>query len=357
MTVAAKRFKILDTETNIGVMPMKSGLSSDLYNVSENALKTSSESLESMIASASQQAVSQSDVLKDALKSPTDAISSVLDTVTRFAQGGFGNLVDLKSMLPAGLEQFGSLLGDGRPEYSKILNSVMKNCQTRGLGYGVPGRRYRPTMDCGAGRMGGGRSGSGVSCNSSTFSNLLNKMSGGKYDNKYKDKNSMLQRLMSLSGQGYNMNMCGVFGTIADGMDIDVLSRGAGGLMSIFGKAGNTNAVLDLFGQTTALGLFPKATSPGLMTDFLSNFTLPLNVGESGLGNLGTRVFESLDGFDPSWNHNDEGGLSIGVAGKSTDDLWSVVSNRLSNRSFDETMYDVAPSSDEDFTLAAFSFI
>lgn len=347
--ISAQRFKVLDKETNVGVANFTSGLDSSILNSAQNALQAVSPSLDSLIESSIQKGLQELEQTKDAFK-----VDDILSGVTRAAKDIGGRVSDLLSLPESKLNELMSDIADGNPQITKSLMGIMKSCSARGMGQGLPGKPYDPSINCGAGKIGVGTSGSAASCNASSYGNLLNKLTGGSYSSIFSDLNKQLKKVMSLAGYGYNLGMCGVFGALTSGMSNDVLSRASGGLLSVMGKAGNTNAVLDI--AASSVGLVPLLSNPTAIEGFLGNYKKPSNVKESMLPNLADRTLAGLELIDEHWAVSGyDAGISIAKTAGRTADLKQTFSSKLTNKSFGSSSLDIAASDDMDFMFASYA--
>lgn len=348
--IKSKRFDFLDKETNVAVSAFTSDLDSGILNSVENELTSVSETVESLFDSA----VQSGKELFDSFDT-----EDIFGSVTRVAKDVAGSVIDLASLPTDAVDGFFGDLGGNDSAIGKALKNIMRQCSNRGMGYGIPGRPFDPSINCGAGNISLGRGGyggygsSGGSCNASSFGNLLSKLSGGKYGGAFNDYNKALQALMSLGGYGYNLGMCGVFGALSQGLPNNVLSRGAGGLLTLMASAGNTNAVLDI--AKSAVGLTPLATNPSGIQLFLKNYQKPSNVRESGLMNLADRTLAGLELLSDQWDKSDYDDIpSLGEAPGFSRDLAETFKAKLSDHAFDDDHLGVPPSSDDVFVQSAY---
>lgn len=349
MAIPAQRFQYLDRETSLPSKQFNSGLDSSILNTSMNSEPPTVESLQSLIDSAIQSANNEADKAADSFK-----IDDALAGITRTTKDLAGSLLNLNALTDSKL---GEYLSDIIPDAnaSRGIKGMIQKCRTNGSGYGIPGRPYDASMNCGAGKfsLGSGGYGSSNSCNASSYSNLLNKLSGGAYNAEVNDFNKLLKALMSLAGMGYNMDMCGVFSSLSGGLPNDVLSKAGGGLLGIMGQAGKTNAILDI--ASASAGLTPLLHNPNAVETFLGNYTLPRNIKESMYSNMADRTTAGLELLDESWNKSQyDGGLSMCKAPGYSDDLNSTLSGSLTNKSYGLADLDTAPSSDNDFMFASY---
>lgn len=345
--IKAKRFSFLDEETNVAVAPFSSDTSSSVYNSAKNALKDVNSNLDSLIDSSTQKL--------GELGAKAESIDS-FDDVARFTKDALGAVGDLSKMPQKAVDDFLATISLKDATAAKGLKNMLSKCKNKGTGYGVPGKPWDASLNCGKGNIKVDSKKGSSTCDAGSFSDLLNKLTGGAYGSVFKDAQSAMKALMALAGYGYNMGMCGVFGALSEKLDLnnDQLSRAMGGLMSIMGKKGSTTSWLDL--ASSSAGLLPLASSPSAIGDFLGNFTVPDGYTEFDFTNLASRTGAGLELVDEQWNISGATGeLSIAATEGGTYDLGSVFNTQLTNRAFTDDSLDVAPSSDDDFTWGAFA--
>lgn len=342
MATATKRFTSFDRETNISTAAFDSTVDGSIFNSPENALKTANKNLEDLIASS----MSAIDAEKAAMEAAfSDEIRSVKDITSQVS--------DLSKLPKAKLDEFLGGLAGGNAFLQKSLNGLLQKCSTKGLSAGLPGKPFDTSINCGSGKLGLGATGGSKSCNAGSYSDVLNKLTGGEYVSGYKDINSALKNLMSLSGLGYDLGMCGVFGALAGNLPTDALSRASAGLLSSLGAAGNLNGFLDV--AKSSLGLSPLLVNPGVLTGFVDNFTLPGNVGPNKLLETTERSLGGMELLDESWfTSQDTGALSWEIMNEKSDDLYSCFETKLSDYSFPEVDLDVVSGGDMDFMMGSY---
>lgn len=344
----AKRFEFLDKETNMSVAPFGSDITTGVYNSPLADGLPSSDVLKELINASSQ---SMKGIVPD-----VGGVKDIYSTATRGVKGAFGTLTDLKSLNSDKVGRYLSDITGSNPSLTKSMMNVAGNCSANGLNYGLPGKPYSPSINCGSGKLGLGTSGSSSSCNASSYGDLLNKLTDGKYGSTFQDLTSMMRRLMSLAGYGYNLGMCGVFGALSSTFGSgtkDMLSRASGSLLGTFGMAGNTNAVLDI--AKSSVGLYPLLSNPSAISGFLDNFKLPSNVGQGGYANMADRTTAGLELLDENWSCSAHDNIpSISSVSNYSSDLGKVFSAKLTDRSYAGSDLDNVSFSDSDFTMAAF---
>lgn len=344
--IPVKRFEYLDKETNIAIAKFGSDMDAGVYNSPLNDLKSESDKLKSLINSALQNGA------KDISLPNTSGVQGLYSDATRKIKGLGSSITDLGSF---GSGKLSGYLNDitGNSAMGKSLTNMAQSCSGRGLGYALPGKPYSPSINCGAGKVSLGYSGSSQSCNASSYGDLLNKLTGGMFGAGFQDLNSALKKIMSLAGYGYNMGMCGVFGALGSGLPKDMLSKASGGLMATFGEAGNTNAMLDL--AKSSVGLLPLSTYPAAIDTWMSNYQLPSNVGSNGLTDMADRTVGGLELIDENWATSDyDDAISMCKAPGYSQDLSDVFSAKLTDKSFGADELDVVNMSDYDFAFASY---
>lgn len=344
MAIAAQRFSLMSQETNVAVASFTKGMDSAVFNDPAKVLKEAQDGLTSLVGNLAQ---SSKNLLDGIDTDPLKAIS-------RAAKDIKGQINDLKALPSKALDDVLGSLGLSNPSVTKGLKSILDRCSNNGLGKGLPGKPYDTSMNCGNGNISMGKGGgAGNGCNAAGYNDILNKLSGGEYNAAFKDYNSALKGLMALSGYGYNLGMCGVFGALSKGLPTDVLGKAAGSLLSSLGVGGNVMGFMDV--AKSAVGLGTKALSPSSVTDFLGNFSAPSWLKETGLSDMADRVMGAAELVDDSWNTSEfDDALSLCSCDGFQDDLGDVFGASITDRSFDIGSLDDAPDDDATFFQGAY---
>lgn len=349
MAISAKRFSFLDKETNVASSSFTSKLDSGILTDPANMLQQVNQEAQSLLGNITQQ---QIDV--------KTKVGSVFESATREVKTFAGKLVDLGSLTDVSLNSFVNDITGTDATVSKSLQNLIKKCSTKGSGYGIPGKPYDASINCGSGKMSVGTGSSSArgrsGCDAGSLTNLLSRLTGGDYNNAYKDVNKLLQQLMSLSGMGYNLGLCGVFSAVSSGLGLDktALSKASGALLGSLGLSQNTNAVLDL--AKSAVGLTPLLFNPTAITTFVDNFKNPSNVGETRVLETSERVLGGMELLSPSWMRSgSDGRLSTAVATKVNPQFKTLAKTANTNRAFGASQINTIPNQDLDFVLGAFS--
>lgn len=343
MSVTAKRFGVVGQDMSVPVSPFSMGLDSSILNDPMNALPAETPSLDDLIQSG----------IQDGLAEP-EVKTSLLDDVTRATKDIRGGLSDLKSLPDEKLDEFMGILSDGDKATATALKRVLQKCSGRGMGMGFPGRPWSPSIDCGNGGVSMGQRGySSSGCSSSSYGDLLNKITDGGYGGTFSDFNKLLRKLMSLSGLGYNLGMCGVFGAVGSKMPGMVQERGMAGLMGMLSSSGNTRGIFDL--AKNASGLNPLQYLPDGLTGIFDNFELPWGTRESNLGGVADQMNGSMELFDSGWSSSlYDGSPSMAMPSIFNTDLGSAYNAKLCTRDFDPTALEVPEMSDDDFLMGSY---
>lgn len=344
MAIAAQRFSLMSQETNVAVASFTKGMDSAVFNDPAKVLKEAQDGLSSLVGNLTQ---SGQDLLASVDTDPLKAVS-------RLAKDIKGQISDLKALPSKALDEVLGSLGMSNPGVSKGLKSILDRCSSNGLGKGLPGKPYDTSMNCGNGNVSMGTGGAtGNGCNAAGYNDILNKLTGGEYNAAFKDYNSALKALMALSGYGYGLGMCGVFGALSKGLPSDVAGKAAGSLLSSLGVAGNATGFMDV--AKAAVGLNTLALSPSSVSDFLGNYTSPSWLKEASFGDMGERITGAAELVDSNWASSDfDGSLSLKSCTQWSSDLDDSFDIDLTGRSFDFAGLDEAPNDDATFLKGAY---
>lgn len=368
MAIPAQRFKVLDNETNLPSSTFGASRVNDIINTASNELKPIIDEAADLIRTSVPE---MPDSVRSLFSSAKDAFSEYSRDIKSIA----GMLTDYKGA-PEGLVK--SLVdgfagaGANNTVVSKSMVDMLRRCG-RGSAYGFGGRPYDVSANCSGGKAGLGRYGTGNGCNSSSYTDLLNRLSGGAYNKGFSDIGSALRSLMSLAGYGYKLGLCGVFNTlytsnVFSGLGLGNLEFGkaAGSLLGIVGNAGNTRAWIDIAKSST--GLFPKMTNPAALDELLGNFALPDNLPEINQVELMEQLRGGQELYDEKWMYGDDQGwgntidgvpvltpdrISMAHMDGVTDDYRELSETWVTNRAYGEDELDVIPDSDEDSYYSA----
>ena len=317
MPIPSKRFEFLDQETNIGTSDFLNAKSSSIFNSPNNSFSGIDTDLESFLTNFFQSNKT------DTNNNSTDN-NSILGN-SRITGVLNGNLRDLSSLTTRDIDNaIAGIIPD--PTLQSAFRQVSASCKNGALtpfGYGRP---FDMSMSCGnnSNSYGGG-------CNSAQFSNLLNKLTGGQYNQQYRDINSLINNLLALSNYGLNMNMCGALNALLNSPSFNTLpynsvNRATSVLLSSANSSRNILGALDISNVTATRNLNPIAENPNGIINMFSNYTPPLKLKDTQLSNMNDRVFGAATIFDTSWDKS------------SHDNIPSIVNLGTYNKDFDRTM-------------------
>lgn len=360
MAIAAQRFSMLDQETNVGTGSFTIPEDS-VFNTRLNEDVIPNPTVDQLIDSGIAANAKEQAETAAAAVAETDS-TSILDKATRWVKGATPSFTDL-GKLPTAIK--GQVLGTitgGNSAATKTLDGLLNKCSaSNGLGLGIPGRLPDATINCanGNGNVKVGQGGSSMGgCSANSYSDLLNKLTGGGYSSLFKDAGSALRAIMALAGYGYNLGMCGIFGAVigngGPGASLTNLqqSMAAGSLMSTLGLGSNTNGFLDV--AKSSAGLTPLLYNPGAIGDFLDNFSSGHDgLAEYGMCNMSDRAWAGGDLLSDSWNKSSDDLPSLSEMSGFSQDLGDVTGASLADRSFGDNLDDI-PMSDDDFFKGAY---
>ena len=350
MAIAAKRFSMLNDETNIGVSGFGSAADTSILNSPINDLPAPTATLDELIQSAVERNAAE------------EASETAFEKATRYTKDGASSIMDMTKLPASARSEFLNKMSGGNPQFAKTFDGMMGKCSGagRGFGTGMNGRMPNASMNCGGGSVSLGRGGStGSSCSASSFGDLLNKLTGGLFGGAFKDVASLLQALMALSGYGYNLGMCGVFGSLqgspmAAGLSNMDLSRASGSLLGTLGMGGNTRGFLDVAKSST--GLSPMLSNPSAISGFFDNFTFPGGTKETGMCMMSDVSMEGADSLDNYWDSSAYDDMaSISEMNNYSEDLDTAFLAKNTDRSFNADNLDAIPASSDDFTRGAYN--
>lgn len=350
--IPAKRFEVLDRETNVPFKDfLQGGMDSQILNGGPFSNPDVMAMAQEMASSA----------LGDLSTQVASAVGGqgVFEGIQRVIKGVQGTLVDVKSLINGKANAFGTKLDDvlkvisgGNAQIAKALKSVIDGCVNPGTGYGLPGKPYDVSINCGSG-IGSPAS---SDCNVSGMSDLLKSLSGGSYNSGYQNLNETLRKITALAGTSYSMGLCGVFSTLTVGVDEKIKTRAASALLTNLGESGNSRGVFDL--ASASVGLPVILENPGGVQTFMENFKLPFGTKERQHAAVADQTLGAADIFDENWmTSSEEDMLSISKAGKKSPALEQVFGAKFKNQAFAADDLDTAPDDDTVFALTAYSLM
>lgn len=332
MAISATRFKFLDNQTNVATIDFMSTKSAEILNAPNAASNTISSALADFLNKDKSAKGTGQAAGENPARTTKDPSSSTLD-LSKFSDKDIDRMIS--DRLPDGL---------AKSAFDKLSSSCKRKLM-RSDGFGKP---YDPTVDC----NGNKKKSKAGQCGSSQFSGVLNKLTGGAYNSSFQDLNAMFKNLLALAGYGYSLNMCGVFGALANGVDKNVAGRAAGALLGNLGATGNVNGFADL--AAAASGLNAMKVLPSAIKGVYNNFKLPEGTKQKDFKSLNDKVSLASSALDSNWNKSSADNiLSTKFTDKYVPDVHKII-KADSYVNLDEDDLKSAPSGDMAFLSAAY---
>ena len=315
MAIPAKRFQTLTGELDSAVLQDMVDSADGIYNSVNNELKMLGDSVSTFIEQATENIPDPQALLDEAKGNIKDLVpnlpegfdvrstKALIGDVKNIAGQVKGLANDAKNQAAAVTKAIDKTIKDMLPDIpgmSSTVDKLSQQCKNSIAGFGGLGKPFDLNLKCG----GKGRKSSGGSCNSGAYGDVINKATGGDYQNGYKDLNAAAGSLYALSKFGYNLNMCGVFGTLANNPafgDSLINSKVAAGLAGELTETKNMLGMTDLANAVNVGGMHPWLEKAGLAGMTFSS-TKITDFKESELGDLKDRLFGAADTLEPSWN-------------------------------------------------------
>lgn len=336
MTIPAQRFSSLDKQTNIPSANFLAAASSDILNSLSNTSKDITADMQSFF--------------ENSLQVKSVKPTTVIDKTVRTAKDAMGAVRDIGSFSDKDITKLIEGLIPDNPTARSLFSKLGNKCSTKGLSSGAIGKPYDTSVDCGGKKRKGKRDG----CNSSEYANVLNKLTNGAYGATYRDINGALQNLVALSKFGYDVNLCGVFSSLTNNLDSNVLSRASGALLGYLGGNGNVFGVMDLANSSS--GLHTLKEMPGGISTAFTNFKLPSEVVGRDLSGLADRYTGAMTMFDGNWDTSKYDDMSsIGLTGKYNPDVDTMLTCKRLATPLDVSDLDNIPIDASKFTSTAYS--
>lgn len=318
MSIAAKRFSVFDTDTNLPTSDL-TGL--EYGGVLNTDLAKDIGDLTGKFEDITKTLFDNKDALAQELQAKFD--ENVLEV-----KGILGSVKDFSKATTAEMDAAIRDLFPSNPVAQSIFSQMSDKCRRSALtnqGFGKP---FDIGYNCGSGTKASGNK----ACTSSSFSNLLNQLTGGAYGGIFQDLNSSLKALMGLASFGYRMNMCGVFNALSSGLgltDKGFLSRAGAGVLSVLSNIKKPLGVFDLASTTAALGLNIKAELPNAAKAAFSSVAGNFFPAKD-LEQTGERLLASASIFDADYN-------DIDILEANSDALRDIVDTQAFNQPFSLT--------------------
>lgn len=360
MAIPAKRFDSLTKDFNVASATFASIKDSGILNAPEEILADIASEAKGLVdqlkglgekftedSGLGELASEAKDMLSTVSGLSNDAMSTIKDA-TRFAQNVANTFTDL-SKLPESIigDLVDSLIPSELSGLSNALKNMTKTCRNNVLGSSLP-----------FGRM------SGIGCNGLNFgtdncqkasAGVLGKGLASGLNSALGAVNNMIGKILALGNLGFNAGLCGVLGSLLDGVtDKGILGTTLGVLANQQGLKGNLNAIFDISKNAAGVGvtvsnLFPKTAE----TILSGTKSLGLNFQNASLQAL-EGLESSLDVLQPDWKL--DGSNPIGLKLPSVERLAEastkvkdsmIQSLRLNN--FSESNLNAIPDVDETY--------
>lgn len=291
MAIQAKRFSLFDKDTNIGI--------SDLTGIEYGGV-TNADFLKNSISDLTEKFEGITKGLYEDKLGLTKELQSKFDDSVLEVKGILGGIKDFSKATIGEIDSAIKSLFPSNPVAQSIFSQMSDKCRKAAMNNTGFGKPYDVGAKCGDKTRSSGNS----SCSTSSFSNLLNQLTGGAYGSVYQDLNNALKSLMGLAAFGYRMNMCGVFNALAGGLGIGdkgVLARAGAGVLAILGKTKNSLGVFDLANASNIMGLKIKPEFPGAAKSVFESIGAA-KFSAKELLSTGDRLMGSAEIFDPSYS-------------------------------------------------------
>lgn len=344
--IPASRFEMLDKETNIGSYSFGADTGSDVLNTAKETVTDITSGAEELYASAKESVLDTVASAKDALSEYTREPLSQLNSIIDYAKTPIDTL---KKFL-------GGATG-GKADVTKSTTDLLSKCRAGGSGVGYGGKPYDVNMSCKGNTASIGSPGSSSSCTATGFNDIINKISNGGYNASIKDVQSALNALMSLSGYGAGLGVCGVFGALKDSSGFSSIlgknefTKASAGMLSSMSQTKNVKGWMDT--ASSSAGLDSLLCYPDAVDDFFSNFEIPDGIKDIDLDNLCDRAMGAAELVEPDWLTDAYAELNAAKLGLLSEGASDMFESSLLSNAFDEDNLDYIPGMDSDFMKAA----
>ena len=309
MAISAKRFQCLSGETDPIYGDLLTGGDAN-YNSVTNELMDISGDMSKFIESADTNIPDPQSLLDEAKENLNEITPDIdLGAPLREAKGLMGGLRDMSGLAPKALEQSVAGMLPNNQLAQSSFNKLARQCKNNAGGYGGLGKPYSPSMNCNGRNKKAGSGG----CSSSSFGDILSKLTNGDFSGVFRDLNALLGSLFGLSKYGYNLNMCGVFGSLTNSLDGagEVASRASAGLLSALSLDQNINGITDLAGTVVRDGLTPWLEVPGSANMVMAGVSMPDDLMERDYSQMAERIMGSAEAVDNDWTTSDYMGSDV----------------------------------------------
>lgn len=328
MTIAAKRFEFLDQETNVAITDFLSADNSAILSSANLELKTITAAIGEFFGNNN-----QSPDVKSLL-------NKFINPTSRRSKDASVNREDTSTLSAKELDRSMSGLAGSVPQTLSLLNQLSSSCKSKASGRKGSGKPYEPAVNC----NGKERKTNADGCSANIFGSAVNKITAGQFAFSYQNPKEMLDSITALSTLGYDLNMCGVFGSlIAGNTNRNLLSRASAGILGHLTSTGNTNGIMDL--ANSSAGLDPLIENPDGISSAISSFTIGKEVKEKDHSDYSDRFMAAMSLLDDNWDKSEHDDIiSIKNAEYVPDDLAKVTASKVKQHIYDENNLDIAPN-------------
>lgn len=335
MAIPAKRFTILDYESNVGFNELLEKKDSGILNSEQNDTLEITQKIQSFVDTA----------IVDPIV--FDQIKDVGSAASRVTKGLGGVIEDVKSLPAKELEKKLSSVIPNPALNQALMSGLNLNCKQNNFGINGLGKPYDLNINCN-----GRNNKTNAGCaNNGQITGVLNKLTNGAYNAVYNDLNLALKNLLALSMYGYSLNMCGIFDAFSMGItDKGVLNRGSAGVLTALTNTKNTLGVFDIANAVNIKNLTPKLEFPGVVNKVLSNFKTG-NFKENELSDINDRVFAAAEVLDTKWKTSDfDNSIALDIAAlEYNNDLCNTMAANNFKNIPDENSLNSIPDTDQNY--------
>lgn len=287
MAISAKRFSILDQESNLGIV--------DLYGIRDTLPRNLPDfSMDELLGSL------DGFLKQDRFDSVKEVLADVADAsmgVPRVTKDFFSAKLDLVEAAKVGLDKLSKTMFGGDNDKMNVVRQMAERCKAYMMS-GLGSRKMsKKLLDCGNSK----RHDRGTPCDLNLFGDLLSKMGGVDFNLKTIDINAIEKMLAGIGIQGYGIGLCNVWGAVSAGVsDSGILGRAASTILGSVSDNFDMMAVRDI-GRSLQDGVNVTSAVPGIAGKIMSGFKIPSEISDSKLPGFGTSFGLSMLNIDPMW--------------------------------------------------------
>ena len=312
--------------TNLTVPSINNAVSSEISIVTGNSITGTSPLLNSASS------------LESALSSGLSSIPSVYSTLgpVRLTKDFLSSNINTAGSTSADLATAANRLGLGNSNTSNSIKQLSNNCKSQLLSNLGAKSRTSPIVSCPGG--GNSRNSVATSCDLATILPVLSNASGGVYSPSIFDKFNLENAAALFSNGGYANGLCGVYKAMTSAITSpDSLSRIGSNVLGTAISSRDMMSVMDISSSINAGNV--TSVIPGLAGNLFSNYNIPDEIKNSGLGAYSTKFIDSISNGLPSWNTSDttKSLSAVNLGGSDTDSSSDINNTLLANSCFTAT--------------------